>query len=69
MQGHFETVLQNVLAQPDLPLSEIEMLTEDEKKQQIIQEQKLIESNALELRTIRRKGISVPQAKAAQTEH
>jgi len=69
MQGHFETVLQNVLGQPDTPLSEIEMLTEDEKKQRIIQEQKLIESNALELRTIRRKGISVPQAKAAQTEH
>jgi non-ribosomal peptide synthetase component F len=68
MQGHFETILQNVLAQPDVPLSEIEMLTEDEKKQQIVQEQKLIESNALVLKTIRRKGINMPQATAAQTE-
>jgi non-ribosomal peptide synthetase component F len=68
MQGHFDTVLQNVLAQPDLPLSEIEMLTEDEKKQQIIQEQKLIESNALVLSTIRRNGINMPEATAAQTE-
>jgi non-ribosomal peptide synthetase component F len=68
MQGHFETILQNVLAQPDLPLSEIEMLTDDEKKQQLVQEQEQLESNALVLRTIRRKGISMPQATAAQTE-
>jgi non-ribosomal peptide synthetase component F len=62
MQGHFETLLQNVLAQPDAPLSEIEMLTEDEKKQQLVQEQEQLESNAQVLRTIRRKGISMPQA-------
>ncbi len=68
MQGHFETILQNVLAQPDLPLSEIEMLTEDEKKQQLVQKQERLESNALVLRTIRRKGISVPPTTAAQTE-
>ncbi|HEU4833563.1 MAG TPA: condensation domain-containing protein, partial [Pyrinomonadaceae bacterium] len=59
MQGHFETILQNVLAQPDAPLSEIEMLTDDEKKQQLVQEQELLESNALVLKTIRRKRISV----------
>jgi len=68
MQGHFETILQNVLAQPDTPLSEIEMLTEDEKNQQFVQKRERLESNALVLRTIRRKGISVPQATAAQTE-
>jgi non-ribosomal peptide synthetase component F len=68
MQGHFETVLQNVLAQPDLSLSEIEMLTEDEKKQQLVQKQERLESNAMVLRTIRRKGINMPQATAAQTE-
>jgi non-ribosomal peptide synthetase component F len=62
MQGHFETLLQNVLAQPDAPLSEIEMLTADEKKQQLVQKQERLESNAQVLRTIRRKGISVPQA-------
>ena len=68
MQGHFETMLQNALAQPATPLSELEMLTEDEKKQQLVQEQEQLESNAQVLRTIRRKGISVPQATAAQTE-
>jgi acyl carrier protein len=60
MQGHFVTILQNVLAQPDTPLSEIEMLTEDEKKQQLAQDQKLLESNSLVLKTIRRKKVSVP---------
>ena len=59
MQGHFETMLQNVLAQPDTPLSEIEMLTEDEKQQQLVQEQELLASNALVLKTIRRKGINL----------
>ena len=68
MQGHFETILQNVLAQPDTPLSEIEMLTEDEKKQRIVQKQERLDSNASVLRTIRRKGVSMPRAKAAQTE-
>jgi hypothetical protein len=67
MQGHFETVLQNVLAQPDLSLSEIEMLSEVEKKQQLVQKQERLESNAMVLRTIRRKGINMPQATAAQT--
>jgi non-ribosomal peptide synthetase component F len=66
MQGHFETILQNVLAQPDMSLNEIEMLTEDEKQQQLVQDQKRLESNAVVLRTIRRKGISLPQATAAQ---
>jgi non-ribosomal peptide synthetase component F len=60
MQGHFVTILQNVFAQPDTPLSEIEMLTEDEKKQQLAQDQKLLESNSLVLKTIRRKKVSVP---------
>jgi non-ribosomal peptide synthetase component F len=60
MQGHFVTILQNVLAQPDTPLSEIEMLTEDEKKQQLAQDQELLESNSLVLKTIRRKKVSVP---------
>jgi len=68
LQGHFETILQNVLAQPHLPLSEIEMLTEDEKKQKIFQKRERLESNALVLRTIRRKGVNMPQATAAQTE-
>jgi non-ribosomal peptide synthetase component F len=67
MHGHFETILQNVLAQPDQPLSEIEMLTEDEKRQQLVQEQEQLESNALVLKTIRRKGISM-QSRAVQTE-
>jgi len=62
MQGHFETVLQNVLGQPDTPLSEIEMLTEDEKKQRIVQKQERLDSNAQVLRTIRRKGVSMPSA-------
>jgi len=68
MQGHFETILQNVLAQPDMLLSEIEMLTEDEKEQKIFQKRERLESNALVLRTIRRKGINMPPATAAQTE-
>ncbi len=68
MHGHFETILQNALAQPDLLLSEIEMLSEDEKKQELVQKQERLESNAHVLRTIRRKGISVPPATGAQTD-
>jgi non-ribosomal peptide synthetase component F len=68
MQGHFETILQNVLVQPDTPLSEIEMLTEDEKKQRLVQKQERLESNALVLRTIKRKGTSMSQVTAAQSE-
>jgi non-ribosomal peptide synthetase component F len=62
IQEHFMTILENVLQQPDTPLSAIEMLTEDEKRQQSIEEKELFESNASVLRTIRRKRISVPQA-------
>jgi hypothetical protein len=62
MQGHFETILENVLQQPDTPVSAIEMLTEAEKRQRSIQEKELLESNASVLRTIRRKEINVPPA-------
>ena len=58
MQGHFETLLRSIVASPDARLSELEMLTEDERRVREAEKQGREEVNKKRLRSIRRKVVS-----------
>ncbi len=62
MQGHFETLLRSIVASPDARLSELEMLTEEEKQLREAEKQGREEVNRKKLRSARRKFVSPPQA-------
>ena len=55
MQGHFETLLQNIAAQPEARLSALELLTEAEKQAQAAEQKELAAAKVRKLRSIRRK--------------
>jgi acyl carrier protein len=55
MQGHFETLLRAIEAQPDARLSALEMLTEAEKQAQAAEQRQRAEANVQKLRSVRRK--------------
>jgi len=55
MQGHFETLLQNIAVQPEARLSALEMLTEAEKQAQAAGQKRRAEANVRKLRSVRRK--------------
>jgi len=60
MQGHFETLLRSIAAQPDERLSAMEMLTEEEKQAQAAEQRKRAATNINKLRSVRRKAIESP---------
>jgi non-ribosomal peptide synthetase component F len=64
LAGHYEKLMESAVAQPETRISALEMLTDEEKKQQIMEEQGLLESNVKMLKTARRK--SVNQGKLAR---
>ena len=55
MQGHFETLLRNIAAQPEARLSALEMLTEAEKQAEAAKQKERADANVRKLRSIRRK--------------
>jgi non-ribosomal peptide synthetase component F len=63
MQGHFETLLRSIVASPDARLSELEMLTAEEKLAREAEKQEREEANKKKLRSARRKFVS-PQPAA-----
>jgi non-ribosomal peptide synthetase component F len=60
MQGHFETLLRSIAAQPDERLSAMEMLTEEEKQAQAAEQRNRAAANIRKLRSVRRKAIESP---------
>jgi acyl carrier protein len=60
MQGHYGKLLEEVVKEPEAQLSAIEMLTDAEKAQQLIEEQELISSNVAMLKNVRRRSMKVP---------
>jgi non-ribosomal peptide synthetase component F len=65
LQGHFETLLQNIAAQPDARLSALELLTEAEKQAQAAKQKERAEANVRKLRSIRRKAFDPSMAMPA----
>jgi hypothetical protein len=55
MSRHFETLLRNILAEPEARLSSLEILTNLEKQRRASEEKQSEELNAKKLLTARRK--------------
>ncbi len=68
MAGHYQTLLASIAVQPESKLSALEMLTEEERKQQTAETTKRQASNIEKLRNIRRKGVDLAQASVKKTE-
>jgi alpha-ketoglutarate-dependent taurine dioxygenase len=66
MHGQFETLLKNILAQPDTRLNSLQILTEQEKITKILEEKKLLDHKSRKLAdglgSTRRKSIRLSQA-------
>jgi hypothetical protein len=58
LAGRYEKLLESAVAEPDVRVSALDILTDEEKKQQIMEEQGLLESNVRMLKTARRKAVN-----------
>ncbi|MBA3712218.1 MAG: amino acid adenylation domain-containing protein [Pyrinomonadaceae bacterium] len=61
MAGHFETLLESIVAEPDAQLSDLEMLTESEKREQAMEVKEREESQIKKLKSARRKTVNLSQ--------
>jgi non-ribosomal peptide synthetase component F len=68
MQGHFETLLHSMVAQPGGRLSMLKMLTEEEDQEQEIRRKEREDSEIKQLRGIRRKRVSASRVEVVKTE-
>ncbi|HXQ72675.1 MAG TPA: condensation domain-containing protein, partial [Pyrinomonadaceae bacterium] len=59
MTGHFITLLQNIAEQPDVPIHDLNYISETEKEEQVLKDRKLIEANKQQLQRIKRKGVTL----------
>jgi amino acid adenylation domain-containing protein len=64
LAGRFEKLIESAIADPQARLSALDILTDEEKKQQVMEEQELLESNVRMLKTARRKSPSQRLAQA-----
>jgi len=69
MTGHFETLLESIVAQPDARLSALEMLTEAEKRQQSMELEEREESQVRKLKSARRKTVNLSQVNPVKTNY
>ncbi|BAZ11501.1 amino acid adenylation domain protein [Calothrix sp. NIES-4071] len=67
MTGHFETLLNSIVAQPDARINTLEMLTETEKKQQIMAETKQEENKLKKFMQVKPKAVKLPQGELIKT--
>jgi len=58
MQQHFATLLAHLSREPDTRISQLEMLTDTERQQQIMKDQELLQSNSSLLRTVKRVAVA-----------
>ncbi|MDF5719753.1 MAG: aminotransferase class III-fold pyridoxal phosphate-dependent enzyme [Rhizonema sp. PD37] len=61
MSGNFQTLLSNIVVQPDARINNLEMLTEAEKKEQIEVEAKQEENKFQKFKNFKPKAIKLPQ--------
>ncbi len=69
MAGHFETLLHSIVEQPEARLSNLEMLTEIEKRRQTMDKRERQESQIKKLRTARRKAVDLSQVSSVKTDY
>ncbi len=69
MAGHFETLLNSIISQPDARLSNLEMLTEEERKQQVIQKRERKALKREKFISIAPKAVSLSQEKLVVTDY
>ncbi|MBD0265059.1 MAG: TauD/TfdA family dioxygenase, partial [Tolypothrix sp. Co-bin9] len=67
LSTHFETLLTNILAQPDAKINSLEMLTPEEKQQQINEKTKRQSVNFQKFKAIKPKAISLTQEQLVKT--
>ncbi|MEH2215454.1 amino acid adenylation domain-containing protein [Nostoc sp.] len=69
MTGHFQTLLNNIISQPDARISSLEMLTEAERKQQAMQKKERRAFNQKKLIGITPKAVSLLPERLVKTNY
>jgi len=67
MAGHFETLLQSIVARPDAKLAELEMLGEAERLQQAEEERRLEEKSLKKFKSIKPRAVKMPKREVIKT--
>ncbi|WP_017317669.1 non-ribosomal peptide synthetase [Mastigocladopsis repens] len=67
--GHYETLLNSIVAQPDARINTLEMLTADEKQQQIMTEVKQEQSKLKKFMGVKPKAVKLPQGELIKTDY
>ncbi|MBG1243498.1 non-ribosomal peptide synthetase [Nostoc sp. NZL] len=68
MSGHFETLLKNIVAQPDTRINSLEMLTEPEKKHQSLEQKQRQAAKLSKFKTVKPKAVSLPSGELIKTD-
>ncbi len=69
MAGHFATLLANVVAQPHARLSDLEMLTEAERRQKTVEKTERQESQLKKLKGARRRTVDLSQVSPIKADY
>nr|MBA3356212.1 amino acid adenylation domain-containing protein [Pyrinomonadaceae bacterium] len=69
MAAHFETLLANIIAQPNTRLSALEMLTETERRRRTVEKRERKDSQIKKLRSARRKAVDLSQVSLIKTDY
>jgi alpha-ketoglutarate-dependent taurine dioxygenase len=69
MSGHLETLLGNIVAQPDARLSDLDILTDAERTDGMIEKKERQQSLVKRLKSVRRKAVDLSQMSGVKTEY
>jgi amino acid adenylation domain-containing protein len=67
MSGHLETLLINIVTQPDTPIKTLEMLSKTEKQQQILEQEQRKKAKFNKFKSVKPKAVSLPQGDLVKT--
>jgi hypothetical protein len=66
MSGHFETLLGNIVSHPDTPIKTLEMLSETEKQQQILEQEQRKKAKFNKFKSVKPKAVSLASRRFGQ---
>ncbi|HEY9666644.1 MAG TPA: condensation domain-containing protein, partial [Coleofasciculaceae cyanobacterium] len=69
MSGHFETLLGNIVKHPDTPIKTVEILSESEKQQQILEQEQRKKAKFNKFKSVKPKAVSLPQGDLVKTDY
>jgi hypothetical protein len=69
MSSHFETLLGSIVEQPEARLNALEILTEAEKQQQQLEQQKREQANRKKFKFVKPKAVTLPQENPIKTSY